>query len=349
MTSRPHTPPDTPAIRTPAPFVLDLDEEAAPEADPGAAPPVPEADEAFAGTTAPPLPAPRRSRLARWALWSFGGLAGFLVSVAAWDFIARLMATNRLLGMAGLVLLALALFFALALSLREMLAIARLARLDHLRQAAEAAHATADLAAARRVTAQLGRLYAGRVDTAWGLRRFDEGQAAVLDADGLLMLAESAILAPLDAAARAEIEGAARRVATITALVPLAAADVVAVLWANLALIRRIAAIYGGRAGTFGSLRLLRRVIASILAAGAVALADDMLGSIAGSGLASKLSRRFGEGVVNGALTARLGVAAMELCRPLPFRAAERPAVSGIMSRALAGLVPRGGKGGGEG
>ena len=67
-----------------------------------------------------------------------------------------------------------------------------------------------------------------------------------------------------------------------------------------------------------------------------------MIGSVAGGGVLSKLSRRFGEGVVNGALTARVGLAAMELCRPLPFAALDRPAVSSLVSRALAGLVSRG-------
>ena len=61
-------------------------------------------------------------------------------------------------------------------------------------------------------------------------------------------------------------------------------------------------------------------------------------GSVAGGGLLSKLSRRFGEGVVNGALTARVGVAAMEVCRPMPFAALERPSVTGLVKRALTGF-----------
>ena len=83
---------------------------------------------------------------------------------------------------------------------------------------------------------------------------------------------------------------------------------------------------------------MLRRVFLSLVATGAVALTDDMMGSFAGGGILSKLSRRFGEGVVNGALTARIGVAAMEICRPLPFVAGERPGVSATVSRALAGM-----------
>jgi putative membrane protein len=73
-----------------------------------------------------------------------------------------------------------------------------------------------------------------------------------------------------------------------------------------------------------------------------VALTDDLIGSLAGGGVLSKISRRFGEGVVNGALTARVGLAAMEVCRPMPFAALPRPGVTQTVSRALAGLVQRG-------
>jgi putative membrane protein len=148
-------------------------------------------------------------------------------------------------------------------------------------------------------------------------------------------------MAPLDAAARAEVEAAARQVATVTALVPLALADVAAALFANLRMIRRIAEIYGGRSGTLGSLRLLRRVFGHLVATGAVALTDDLISSVAGGGVLSKLSRRFGEGMVNGALTARVGIAAMEVCRPLPFDALPRPGVTETVTRALAGFFQR--------
>ena len=149
-------------------------------------------------------------------------------------------------------------------------------------------------------------------------------------------------MAPLDAAARREIETAARQVATVTALVPLAFADVLAALTANLRMIRRIAEIYGGRSGVLGSWRLTRAVMAHLVATGAVAVGDDMLEPLLGGGLLGKLSRRFGEGLVNGALTARVGVAAMQVCRPLPFGPDKTPSARGIVRTALAGLFTGG-------
>ena len=103
-------------------------------------------------------------------------------------------------------------------------------------------------------------------------------------------------------------------------------------------MIRRVAEVYGGRSGALGNWRLARTVMSHLVATGAVAVGDDLIGSVAGGGVLSKLSRRFGEGMINGALTARVGLAAMEVCRPLPFRQLKRPLVTGIVKRALAGL-----------
>ena len=69
-----------------------------------------------------------------------------------------------------------------------------------------------------------------------------------------------------------------------------------------------------------------------------MAVGDEMLEPILGGSLLGKLSRRFGEGMVNGALTARVGVAAMEVCRPLAFSESKRPSVRGIIGRSLTGL-----------
>lgn len=319
------------------PFILELET----RADPALAPPVPDLlPDGRAMQAALRLGARRpRSALGRFAIWAFGALFSFILSVAAWDFVTGLLTTNTLLGTIALTLVGLATLAAALLALREAATFARLAQLDGLRQRAAE---SATLPEARRVTADLAALYARRGDMAWSLSRLKERQGEVLDADALLRLAEGELMAPLDTAARAEVEAAARQVATVTALVPLALADVAMALFANLRMIRRIAEIYGGRAGTLGSMRLLRRVFGHLVATGAVALTDDLIGSVAGGGVLSKLSRRFGEGVVNGALTARVGIAAMEICRPLPFAALPRPSVTQTLSRALAGLLNRG-------
>jgi putative membrane protein len=117
---------------------------------------------------------------------------------------------------------------------------------------------------------------------------------------------------------------------------------VVAALSMNMRMIRRIAETYGAHAGFFGSWRLMRSVATHLIATGAVAVGDDLIGSVAGGSALARLSRRFGEGFINGALTARVGIAAMEVCRPLPFAALPRPKVSNLVGRALSGLFATG-------
>jgi putative membrane protein len=261
-----------------------------------------------------------------------------VVSIAAYDYITGLLSRFPALGMAALVLTGILGLVVLMQLGREMLAFRRLARIDGFRRDAADALASADRAAAVALSERLEGFYAGRPDIAWGARSLDEHRAAVLDADGVIALTERSLFQPLDRQARREIEAAARIVAGVTALVPLALADVLSALSMNLRMIRRIAEIYGAHAGFFGSWRLLRSVATHLLATGAVAVGDDLIGSVAGGSVLSRVSRRFGEGIINGALTARVGVAAMAVCRPLPFAALPRPRVSNIVSRSLTGL-----------
>jgi putative membrane protein len=330
-------------IRPRGPVLIEVED--APLPLPQDAPPVPEPDR-----PAPPaameramrLAARPRSRLGAW-FWSLlGSFLLFALSVAAWDWVAGLLERHPVLGGIATALLLGLCLVALAIAGRELLAIRRLARMDALQREAAAALASGSLEDARQVAGRLARLYADREALRWNAQRLVERQGEVFDADGLLRLAEAELLGPLDLAAQREVAGAARQVAAVTAVVPLPLADVAAALAANLRMIRRVAEIYGGRSGVVESWRLVRTVMTHLVATGAVAVGDDLLHGVAGGTVLSRLSRRFGEGVVNGALTARVGVAAIEVCRPLPFLAREKPSVTGILGGALRGLFGRG-------
>ncbi len=309
------------------------------------APPVPDVtDPAPTGramTSVVNLAARRPSKLARWFWGLLLGLISTVVSITAWNFVTGLITANPILGGAVAVLFGAFVVVMLLIVIKELSVFSRLKRIDKLHHAAAEALANEDLGAARKVVDGISAIYAGREETRWGRERLADLKGDVFDAKGLFDVTEAEVLAPLDKMARKEVEAAARQVATVTALVPLALADVFAALTANIRMIRRIGEIYGGRSGTFGSWRLLRAVMSHLVATGAVAVGDDMLEPFLGGGLLGKLSRRFGEGLVNGALTARVGVAAMEVCRPLPFSRQARPSVRGIVSTALGGLFSK--------
>ncbi|KAB7610484.1 YcjF family protein [Amylibacter sp. SFDW26] len=326
------------------PVVIDLEpkKEKKKKLSPADAPPVPELDIVAAPPAAMEavarLAARKPSRITRLFLWSVITLLGFVVSVAFWDFVTDLMMRNIWVGRAAFVLIGFVVLCLLMFAFRELAAFARLKRMDGLRAASLE---VSDLKQARGFSDRLKQLYKGRRDLRWAFTNLADRSSDVLDPDAYMALVETTVIEPLDAIAMKEIEAASRQVATATAIIPLALADVVVALTANVRMIRHIAEIYGGRSGTFGSWRLMKTVAGHLVATGAVAIGDDMISSIAGGSVLSKLSRRFGEGVINGALTARVGVAAMDVCRPMTFKNVKRPSVAAMMKNALIGFASR--------
>jgi putative membrane protein len=95
-------------------------------------------------------------------------------------------------------------------------------------------------------------------------------------------------------------------------------------------LVRRIAEIYGGRPGLLGLVKLARSIGAHIAITGGMAVGDSLLQQLVGHGIASRISARMGEGVLNGLLTARVGLSALAVCRPAPFAVDKAPGVSEV-------------------
>jgi putative membrane protein len=313
----------TPAANPRQPEAFKLDDVAlseAPEAD-GA----PAALESDSTGLAPPSAISTGDRLRRGIRW--GGLllaaAGALASLALslWfaRFVSVALARQDWIGWIGFALLCIVLVATLAIALREVAGFFRLVRLGRLKRDAAAALRENDLsqerAAVRRITAVLST----RPELRWSLARLRDYERHVRDAGDLARLADRELLAPLDAEARRVVAGAVKRVSVATAISPAAVFAVGWVLVENLRLLRALAGIYGGRPGWIGTARLGRMVLTHIIATGGLALTDDLLGQFLGQDLVRRLSRRLGEGIFNGALTARIGAAAIEVIRPLPF------------------------------
>ena len=216
-------------------------------------------------------------------------------------------------------LIAIALLALLMIILREVIGFSRLGRLNRLRSDITTAIAGRDVKTERRACDRLRALYTGRPELAWRLKRFDEHAGDVHDPGSRFALADREILSEIDGSVRRQIMASAKRVATVTALSPMMLIAVAFVLVENMRMLRRIATLYGGRPGIVGLFRLTRMVITHLVATGGVALTDDLLGQFIGQDLVRRLSSRLGEGAFNGALTARVGVAALDLIRPLPF------------------------------
>lgn len=268
----------------------------------------------------PPATAPkRRWRWAGVALSAAFGLFCLWLSTTLIDLVRGFFARAEWLGWTGLGLIAVIALAVLMACVREIAGLMRLSRLTHLRRAARAALAERDATAAAEVTGRITALYAGRDDLRWGLQRMREHADDIIDPPDRLRLIERDVLAVLDREAGRLIAFAARRVAVLTAVTPAAGLDMALVAWQNLKLLRQLARLYGGRPGTLSTLRLARMVIAHLVVAGGLALTDGLVQQLIGRGLMGRLSSRFGEGAVNGILTARIALAALDVIRPVPF------------------------------
>lgn len=290
-------------------------------------------DEQEVALAVPPPPvARRRSRLAS----IFLAALGVLVSLALWlwvdGLIRDLFSRSDWLGWLAAAVAAVAALAFVVILARELVGLARLGSVEKLRMRALDALARNDARAARGLVDELARFVAARPETAAGRRALKELQGDIIDGADLVRLAEMELLAPLDARAQDLILDAAKRVSVVTAVSPRALIDIAYVLFEAGRLIRRLAELYGGRPGTLGFMRLARDVLAHLAVTGVVAAGDEFVHQIVGQGLAARISARLGEGVVNGMMTARIGVAAMDTVRPLPFSAVKRPGMGDFLA-----------------
>jgi putative membrane protein len=276
------------------------------------------------------------------ALVSLATLAATLSFIR---FVSVALERDDWIGWTAAVLLALAALSGLVLVARELIGLARLARLGRLRRDMDTALATKDADAEREGLTRLKTLYAGRQDLRWPLDRLSAHERDIHDPGRLLALADRELMAPLDAEARKLVLRSAKRVSKVTALSPWAFISVGYVLVENIGLLRKLAALYGGRPGVLGSLRLAKLVVAHIVGTGGVALTDDLLGQFFGQDVLRRLSRRLGEGVFNGALTVRLGAAALDVIRPMPFIEAPPVRARDILKELWASEEKGGGRG----
>jgi putative membrane protein len=306
----------------------------------------PQAGEPTSESSRLPVPAteaPRRR--VPWALmfWvSAAGLVLLATGLGIANLIGELLDRAAWLGGIGAVLAAISAIALLAIVTREALGLARLATIDAMRERAAAILISDDRAAGRALGRELIVLTRRIPRLARARTRLEGHLGDIIDGGDIVRLTERELMAPLDVEARRLVGAAAKRVSVVTAVSPRAAVDMFFVLVTALGLVRRLALLYGGRPGTLGLFKLLRHTVSHIAVTGGIAASDSLIQQVIGHGLAAKLSARLGEGVLNGLLTARLGLAAIEATRPLPFTALRAPALNDLAGSLLRGVEKTG-------
>lgn len=283
----------------------------------------------------PVLPPPRRR--GRWGTMFVSALSGLVslgIGVAVHRLVLDLFETSAWLGWLALALTALACLSLAVIAGREIAGVLRERRVEALRRRAADALAHRDNEAAKAVARELASSRRGEDRPVVG-PSVESVEDEIMEPEDRLALAERTLVAPLDELATRAVAAAARQVSLVTAISPRALIDIAFVLYAAARLLRRIARIYGGRPGLFGFLRLARATVNHLAVTGGAAIGDGIVQQVLGHGIAARISARLGEGVLNGLMTARFGLAAIEVCRPLPYIRETPPRLSDVAGDLL--------------
>lgn len=280
----------------------------------------------------PPEPIVRKSRIGGYIF----ALIGFFISVglALWveGIITTLFDRYTWLGWVTLGAAALLVLLVLILAAREIRAMLKLRSVTAMRDRAAEAVETKDPVKLKRAAHDLLDHFRNDPKTASGRAALAEHQNDIIDPADRYAMAERELLSGLDAEARDLVMAAAKRVSIVTAVSPRAIVDIGYVLYENTRLIRVMAEHYGGRTSTLGTIALAKRVVGHLAVTGSIAIGDSLIQQLVGHGMAARVSSRLGEGVVNGLMTVRVGLSAIDVCRPAPFAALPKPKISEFLN-----------------
>jgi putative membrane protein len=331
----PHRRPATFKLDDPSVIVMDPDDKGRPARGTIHVTPEPDAAQLPVPTDTPLVPVRRGFRWGSLFWGAVGGLVLLAAGLGVLNLIEDLFARSEGLGFLGLAFAVAATLALIAIIAREAFGLARLATIEKLHLRATEVLLSDDRAASRAIVGDLLKLAHQNPQLARARTALQSHADDIIDGADMIKLAERELMSPLDEEARRLVSTAAQRVSIVTAVSPRALVDVLFVFAASLRLIRQLALLYGGRPGALGMIRLMRQVIAHLAITGGMAASDSIIQQVLGHGIAAKLSQRLGEGVLNGLLTARLGLAAIDVTRPLPFTALPRPALADLAKDLL--------------
>lgn len=283
------------------------------------------------------IPVPPEERLSKRPRWGIILISALATLFALWlglsiaQIVDSFFLKSAFMGYVALTVASVAGFAAIAIIFREIRGLVRLRRIELLQLSASHALNQDNAESADAAISGLKNLYANRPDAAWNLKNLELHAQDIMDPRDRVRLAEHYLVDPLDQAAHRIIAKRARRVTLLTTVTPAAALDVLFVGAQNLSMLREIANLYGGRPSALATFRLARMVVTHLAVAGGLALSDNFIHLFVGKGILGRLSARFGEGAVNGILTARIGLAAREVCRPIPQEQSKREKLSSLV------------------
>ena len=291
------------------------------------------------------LPAPitrRPRRLVKIGLASIAVAVVGSLGLAAFDWMVSLAERSPVLGVLAAILVTAGLGGAALIAGYELKSLARLASVEAVQRRfaidippRETQRAIADLIAVL-PKRELGAAGIAAFQARVQLHHSSAEQVEIL---------KTTVIHPLDRRAEAAVRKAALRAFGITALSPTALTDAVFFLAVSLRMLREVAEIYGLRPTAAMTVHLVRRLVREAGTLGAIDLVTAGLMQHLGAGAAERISSAAGESLYAAQRMARLGIAVMQLVRPLAFAPEELPSltslVGGLLARTAIADVPR--------
>ena len=146
-------------------------------------------------------------------------------------------------------------------------------------------------------------------------------------------------LQPLDQEALRRISTHSLQNGALVAVSPWASLDMLLALWRSIKMIDDIAGVYGIYPSLANRYKLLKLVAKQLLLVGASeVLIDQLMGEFGAQSLTAMASSRIGQGLGAGIYTARIGVAAMKVSRPIAFTEENKPKLKQLIKPMVKNL-----------
>lgn len=283
----------------------------------------------------PVAPRPVKTHSGRWLLLA-GGLVGVGALVELGLFLADKWQHNTLVAStytAGLVLLLLCLGKVL---IGEIRSLGKLKKLQQWQGTANRLQQSEQQGGAVRFIKRLSQRcdYQSTDGYQQWLNTLDSSHN---DAEVVALYSQT-VLKPLDVQAEQVVYRWSSEAALLVAISPLAITDMLILGWRNIKMIDKLCEVYGVKLGYWSRISLIRTVFRNMIYTGATELIADIGMDLLGAELVGRVSTRFTQGMGAGLLTARLGYQAINLCRPIPFTAKQKPRLKSIYSQLITHL-----------
>ena len=212
--------------------------------------------------------------------------------------------------------------------LREVARLKRLKHHDRLREALAALPQRSPQQAMQQADALRRQLKLNDDDPHW--QAFQHASQPHHCSEDIMTLLDYHLLAPRDREAQRLISRMSGETAIMVAVSPLTLVDMALVAWRSLAMINRLCRLYGLELSFISRLKLFRSVLYQMAFAGASELATDAGMDMLSLDVAGRISARASQGLATGLLSARLGLRAQRLCRPLAFIPEQQPRMTDL-------------------